>query len=97
MEKSIFTSKFSGSYELFRYIIQTYKEELPYHGFIRNFVIENNYSEKIHADWKCRTGINTKVWNLLQKDLMIAALCGRIKDKPFKLELIKLEFEKLNK
>lgn len=95
MEKIIFATNFTGSYDLFKYIIESYRDELPYCGFIRNFVMDNKYSEKVHSNWRCKNGINHKVWNLLQKDLTIAWLCGMIKDKPFKLELIKLEFDKM--
>lgn len=92
MEKVIFNCNFAGSYDLFKYIIQTYRDELPYNGLIKNFVIDNNYSETTHISWACTAGVNARIWNTLQKDLTIAWLCGRIKDKPFDLGEIKRQF-----
>jgi len=79
-----FNVRFTGSYELLKWVIKKYKNELPYCGSILNYGKKNHYSEKnLSFFWK-RNGVPVRAWNQLHKDLVMARLIGRIKDKDVK-------------
>lgn len=85
--------QFSGSYELLKYILAKYKEELPYKGKIKYFYIYNGYYRT--ASNFSFNGVNNKVWISLNKDLTIANLQGKIKNL-LTLEQLKQEFIQKN-
>lgn len=83
-EKVDFNVKFSGDYDLLKWILVKYKEALPYDGKIESYGQKTFYSEKnISHFWKNR-GVPIRVWNQLHKDLTLARLLGRIDEKDIK-------------
>jgi hypothetical protein len=76
-EEINFNITFHGSYDLLIWIIKRYKKELPYNGEIRQFVLQNNYTEYCSTSWK-HNGVNPRVWNSLNKDLIMAFLLNKI-------------------
>ena len=85
--------KFNGSYLLFRWILQKYKKQLPYNGEIKQFAIENNYCPKICDQWR-NYGVGCRAWNLLNKDLAISFLIGKIDNaNVYDLEKMYLELK----
>ena len=79
--------KFNGSYLFFRWVLQHYKNQLPYNGEVKQFAIDNNYCPKICDQWR-NYGVGYRVWNLLYKDLIISFLMGKV-DNPNIYELEK--------
>lgn len=91
-----FNIRFSGSYELLKWVLQKYKSELPYNGEIFRFAVSNRYSENTCNHWSYR-GVNERVWNMIHKDLVIANLMGAVKDEDVRdLDCLKKEFEALS-
>jgi hypothetical protein len=91
-----FNIRFSGDYDLFKWIIAKYKHELPYCGEIGIYTVDNHYSKNNSTwFWKER-GVPTRAWNGLWKDLVIARLMGRIKEEEVRtLEQLEEEFNNL--
>jgi hypothetical protein len=88
--------KFNGSYLFFRWVLQHYKNQLPYNGEVKQFAIENNYCPKICDQWR-NYGVGYRVWNLLHKDLIISFLIGKIDCADFydlEREFLELKQEK---
>ena len=69
--------KFNGSYNLFKWILNKYRDQLPYNGEVKQFAINNNYCPNICDQWR-NYGVGYRVWNLLHKDLTIAFLMNKI-------------------
>lgn len=69
--------KFNGSYQLLKWILRKYTRELPYNGKVKEFSIQNNFSEAICNKW-INYGVGNRVWNLLHKDLTILYLTNKI-------------------
>ena len=85
---------FSGSYELYKYIVQKYTHELPYEGYVTKAVQGAGYAREHHFD---RLGVSLKLWIILSKDLYIAAQMGRIRSDDYKtLYELKEEFKELS-
>lgn len=85
---------FSGSYGLLKWIIQKYKNELPYNGSIMQFATLNHYTQSIcSSKWK-HNGVGYRVWNGLEKDLIILTLMGKVKDRDART-LVQLKAEYL--
>lgn len=76
-EKTTALIKFSGSYELLKWILLKYKTQLPYNGELKQFAVKNNYCPDICDHWR-NYGVGYRVWTLLQKDLVISHLMDRI-------------------
>ncbi len=94
-ECSIAQKGFSGSYELYKYIVQKYTDELPYNGCVTKAVQGAGYAREHHFD---RLGVSLKLWIILSKDLFIAALMGQIKSDDYKtLHELKEEYQGLQK
>ena len=87
-----FNLRFSGNYDLFKWILKKYENQLPYSGQVKIYSQANNYSE--NTTWKWRhIGLPPRAWNGLHKDLVIARLMGRIKDhEVMNLEELKKEY-----
>ena len=88
-----FNVKFTGEYELFKWIIKKYKQELPYCGEILEFARQNFYSKDLCHSWKYN-GIQTRTWNCLHKDLIMGFLTGKIKELKT-LQELKEEFDRV--
>ena len=94
-------NSFSGSYELLKWILRKYKDELPYNGSIMNFATLNHYTQSIcSSKWK-HNGVGYRVWGslekdlvILEKDLVIATLMGKVADSDAKT-LVQLKAEYL--
>jgi hypothetical protein len=85
------TAKFSGSYELLKYIIKKYGQHM-YSGQILQFALQNNYTIACSTNWK-RNGVQMRVWNALHKDLVILRLSGKVaEDEVMSLKDLKEEF-----
>ena len=88
------TAKFSGSYELLKYIIRKYGKYM-YCGQILQFALQNNYTIACSTNWK-RNGVQMRVWNALHKDLVILRLSGKVtEDEVMSLEDLKEEFNRI--
>ena len=86
---------FSGSYDLYKYIVQKYTHELPYDGYVTKAVQGAGYAREHHFE---RLGVSLKLWIILSKDLFIAVLTGRIKSDDYKtLHELKKEHQELQK
>jgi hypothetical protein len=70
---------FHGSYNLLVWILKKYRIQLPYNGEIKQFVLQNNYTLYCSTHWK-KYGVNSRVWNTLQKDLIICFLMNKIEN-----------------
>lgn len=68
---------FHGSYDLLVWILKKYRNQLPYNGEVKQFVLQNNYTLYCSTHWK-KYGVNSRVWNAIHKDLLIAFLMGKI-------------------
>jgi len=85
---------FSGSYGLLKWIIRKYHKELEYNGSIMKFTLHNHYTTSIcSSKWK-HEGVGYRVWAILEKDLIIATLMGKVKDEDAKT-LLQLKEEYL--
>lgn len=94
-ETDINRENFSGCYDLFKYVIRKYKTELPYNGSVIKTLESYCYRREHHFD---RDGVTIKIWIMLNKDLFIAALMGRMKLEDYKtLHELKNEFKELQK
>lgn len=84
---------FSGSYDLLKWILKKYENELEYRGSIMRFTAYNHYTTSIcSSKWK-HEGIGYRVWAILEKDLIIARLMGKIKEEDVRsLNQLKSEF-----
>lgn len=71
--------RFSGEYMFMRWVLARFQQELPYAGRVDMFALNNQYSEKVCNAWNLG-GVHPRVWNVLQKDLIIAHLVGKIKE-----------------
>lgn len=92
-ECDITKNGFTGSYNLLKYIIQKYTNELPYNGYVTRAIKCFGYRREHHFD---RMGVPLKIWIIINKDLFIAALTGRIKIEDYKtLHELKEEFKEL--
>ena len=88
-----FNIKFKGEYALLKWIIKRYSSVLPYESSVLTFAksLPHNGISTGH-DWN-KYGVPPRVWNSLHKDLVIAHLMGRIKERDIKtLEELKIEF-----
>lgn len=91
-EPITFNLRFSGSYDLLKWIVSKYKKELPYDGMVIKFMNDTFYTKDSSYSWN-KNGVPTRVWNVLNKDLVMATLLGRIKEEDAKtLEQLKEEF-----
>lgn len=70
---------FHGSYNLLVWILKKYRNQLPYNGEIKQFVLQNNYTLYCSTHWK-KYGVNSRVWNTLHKDLIICFLMNKIEN-----------------
>lgn len=87
-----FNIRFTGDYQLLKWIINKYKGRLPYNG-IMDFMNQNLYSAKNTAWFWEKGGVPQRVWNSIHKDLIMARLTGRIKDEEIRtLTELKNEF-----
>jgi len=89
----LFNIRFSGDYDLLKWIIKKYKNALPYNGEVLRFSASLPYCKSMCHDWN-HYGVPTRVWNSLHKDLVIARLMGKIKDEDVRtLEQLRQEFK----
>lgn len=75
-----FNTRFTGDYELFKWIIKKYKTELPYNGEIGIYTRDNFYSKNNSTHFWNKSGVPVRAWNGLHKDLVMAHLMGKIKE-----------------
>ena len=91
--KNSLNLNFNGSYQLLKWVVKKYKNELPYGGEILKFSGSLPYSKNMSNNWNLY-GVPVRVWNVLNKDITIAYLMGNIKGKDLKtLKELKREFE----
>lgn len=84
---------FSGDVDLLKWILKKYSTELPYNGSVYNFAKTIGYEKNTVTHWR-RNGINYRIWNCLNKDLIISRLMGKIKDeKVMTLKQLKEEYK----
>lgn len=76
-KKTELNTKFNGSYELLKYILKKYTNELPYKGQVKIFTVSNGYCPMAGDQWR-NYGVSPRVWNLLHKDLTILFLLNKI-------------------
>ena len=89
----LFNIRFSGDYQLLKWIIKKYKKALPYNGEVLRFSASLPYCKSMCHDWN-NYGVPTRVWNSLHKDLVIARLLGKINDDEIKTLIdLKEEFK----
>ena len=94
-ECDITTNGFSGSYDLYKYIVRKYTCELPYKGRMTSAIKSSGYVREQNFG---KFGVPLKVWIILSKDLFIAALMGRIKTNDYKtLHELKEEYHELQR
>lgn len=94
---STFNLNFNGDYQLLKWIIKKYKDELPYNGEILKFSASLPYSNNMSNNWNLY-GVPIRVWNSIHKDITISYLMGKIKEDEFKtLGELKKEFEGISK
>jgi hypothetical protein len=79
---------FAGSYDFFKYVLKKYR---IYKGQPYTYFRSNGYK---CCRWNY-TGVPTKVWNLLHKDLTILSLSGLIEFE--NLEQLKNEYKSSRK
>ena len=91
-----FNTRFSGDYDLFKWILAKYEHELPYCGKIGIYTVENHYSLNNSTWFWGKNGVPVRAWNGLWKDIVMARLMGRIKEDQVKnFEQLREEFNKL--
>jgi len=92
-----FNVRFSGSYNLLKWILLKYREELPYEGMVIKYMNDVLYTNNSSYGWN-KYGVPNRVWNILHKDLTMARLLGKIKDEEAKtLEQLKEEFKSIKR
>lgn len=86
---------FGGCYDLFKYIVRKYKNELyEYNGSYIKCLEEYSYLAG-RQNHMARNGVPSRIWALLHKDLLIAKLMNRINDNNYRtLHELKEEFKK---
>jgi len=83
-----FSTKFSGSYSFLKYILKKYN---LYDGEITKLLKEYSFSVVCSTKWKSYYGVPLRLWNMLNKDLMILKFQGIIEFES--LETLKREYE----
>lgn len=79
LDKPEINVTFQGDYDFLKWIINKYKNQLPYNGEILMFGRKIHYSKNISHSWN-RYGVNPRIWNFIHKDLLIAYLSGKINE-----------------
>ena len=89
---------FGGCYDLFKYIVKKYKNELcEYNGSYIKCLEEYSYLAG-RQNHMARNGVPSRIWARRHKDLLIARLMNRFTDDDYMtLHELKEEFTELQK
>ena len=80
-------------YEFLKWVLKRFKKALDHNGSVSRFSNSAGYSSHF-PKWR-KFGVSKKVWKVLERDLVIAKLMGRIRhDEETELNKLKEIFKK---